>query len=252
MAPPWADSQIEAIRTMRRLFLADVHLSPREPVRTARLRDFLRRECRPGDELYILGDLFDYWIGPKHLDLADYGEALEMLRAAGREGVRLYFVLGNRDFYMGGDFEAGTGIRVVDGRTEHRLTVSGKSVYLCHGDYLEGRTDRGFRIQETIRSAPFERKFVRLPAWVARAMAEFYRWFSGRKARRPSAPSPEAVREKFRQGADIIVCGHYHVPRQEVFDVDGRPRTLYTLGDWSEGSSYLVEEDGRWQLCRGA
>ena len=124
---------------------------------------------------------------------------------------------------------------------------------MCHGDYLEGRTDRGFRIQETIRSADFERKFVRLPARVAKAMAEFYRWLSGRKgkAHRPTAPSPEAVREKFRQGADIIICGHYHVPRQESSLVDGRTRTLYTLGDWSAGSSYLVEEDGRWQLCQG-
>jgi UDP-2,3-diacylglucosamine hydrolase len=236
---------------MRRLFLADVHLSPREPSRTARLGEFLRQQCRAGDELYILGDLFDYWIGPKHLDLADYGEALTMLRQAVRDGVAVYFILGNRDFYMmGDDFEQKTGIRVVDGRVEHRLSVGDIRVYLCHGDYLEGRTDRGFAIQEKIRSAGFERKFVRLPARLARAMAEFYRWLSGRKGKshRPSQPSREVVLAKFRDGADIIVCGHYHSPKTETFDVDGRKRILYILGDWSEGLSYLVEENGRWGL----
>jgi len=238
---------------MRRLFLADVHLSPREPARTARFGEFLRRQCRPGDELYILGDLFDYWIGPKHLCLADYGESLEMLREAVAGGLRIYFIIGNRDFYMRGDaFRRQVGLHVVDGRTEHRLSAGGKSVYLCHGDYLEGRTDRGYRIQETIRSRAAEWVFVRLPARLAIGMAEFYRRLSGRKGkpRRLHAPSPEAVREKFRQGADIIVCGHYHVPGQERQDVDGLPRTLYILGDWSEGSSYLVEEDGRWELCQ--
>jgi UDP-2,3-diacylglucosamine hydrolase len=237
---------------MRRLFLADVHLSPREPSRTARLGEFLRRECRSGDELYILGDLFDYWIGPKHLDLADYGEALAMLRQAARDGVRLFFILGNRDFYMmGDDFEQKTGIQVARDRVEHRLAVGSKSVYLCHGDYLEGRTDRGFAIQERIRSAGFERKFVLLPARLAKGLAEFYRWLSGRKARRPSRPSREAVLAQFRRGADIIVCGHYHVPGAETYDVDGRQAILYILGDWSEGLSYLVEEDGRWLLRPG-
>jgi UDP-2,3-diacylglucosamine hydrolase len=235
---------------MRRLFLADVHLSPREPSRTARLGEFLRRQCRAGDELYILGDLFDYWIGPKHLDLDDYGEALDGLRQAVRAGVRIFFILGNRDFYMGGAFEAKTGLRIVDGRTEHRLRVGSQEVYLCHGDYLEGRTDRGFALQEKIRSPGFERVFVRLPVRVAKALAEFYRWLSGRKARRPGRPSPEAVQEKFRGGADIIVCGHYHAARAETCDVEGRPRVLYTLGDWSDEASYLVEEDGRWRLCR--
>jgi UDP-2,3-diacylglucosamine hydrolase len=237
---------------MRRLFLADVHLSPREPARTARFGEFLRHECRTGDELYILGDLFDYWIGPKHLDLADYGEVFRMLRETVDGGVRVFFIIGNRDFYMfGGRFEHRTGLHIADGRVEHALVAGGKSVYLCHGDYLEGRTGGGYRIQEMIRTRAAERFFVRLPAMVTDAMARFYRWLSARKgkARRPHAPSPDVVREKFRLGADIIVCGHYHEPRQENVEVDGRQRTLYILGDWSEGTSYLVEEDGQWRLC---
>jgi UDP-2,3-diacylglucosamine hydrolase len=234
---------------MRRLFLSDIHLSPRDPGATALLKDFLRRECRPGDELYILGDLFDYWIGPKHLDLPDYAEALEALRAATAGGLRIFFLLGNRDFYMrGGAFEARTGLRIVDGRTEHRLTVAGRNVYLCHGEYLEGRTDRGFHIQELIRSQGIERAFECLPARVAKALAEFYRGRSGRKPRRKIEPSRQEVLKRFRDGVDIIVCGHFHVHRAEPFQVDGRQAILYTLGDWSGGASFLVEENGDWRL----
>jgi UDP-2,3-diacylglucosamine hydrolase len=232
---------------MRRLFLSDVHLSPRHPARTARLLRFLRREAGRADEIYILGDLFDYWIGPRHLALPDYRESLEALaRVAAARPV--FFLLGNRDFYVGRGFEEATGIRVVPGRTAHRLATAAARVYLCHGDYLEGRSGLGFRIQEWIRSPGFEARFIRLPARLARAMAEFYRWLSGRKTRRPSRLSQEAVRAEFAAGADVIVCGHVHEPRRVSDSVDGRHTLLFTLGDWFDGESYLVEEDGQWTL----
>jgi UDP-2,3-diacylglucosamine hydrolase len=235
---------------MRRVFLSDVHLSPREPARTERLIQFLRREAPYTDELYILGDLFDYWIGPKHLRLPDYREALEALAQAART-TKVFFLLGNRDFYMSRGFEEATGIRVVPGRTQHRLTVGAQRVCLCHGDYLEGRTDRGFRIQEWIRSPGVERKFVRLPALLAKAMAGFYRWLSALKTRRSVRVNQELVAAEFRSGTDIIVCGHVHEPGRTVTRIDGREAVLFTIGDWSAAESYLVEEDGCWEIRGG-
>jgi UDP-2,3-diacylglucosamine hydrolase len=245
---------------MRRIFLADVHLSPAHPARTARLREFLDREHGRLDELYILGDLFDYWIGRKHLAQPDYREPLAALRTAIDAGTRVVFVIGNRDFYMDRLFAETTGIELVPGRVVHRL-VAGREgeqrVFLCHGDYLEGRRGLGFRIQELIRSRPVEWVIVRLPAPLALAGARFYRWISGRKSRRPKAGarhlgpyglSERAVAAVFRNGADVIVCGHVHTPQQVMLTVDGGPVTLYTLGDWSDGESYLVEENGRWQF----
>ena len=235
---------------MRRLFLADVHLSPREPARTERLIRFLEREAPRTDEIYILGDLFDYWIGPKHLALGDYREALETLRRVARERP-VFFLIGNRDFYMSRGFEESTGIRVVPGRTGHRLAAGSQRVYLCHGDYLEGRSGWGFRIQEFIRSRGFERQFIRLPAFVAKAMAEFYRWLSTRKPRRSCRMSDGVLEAEFRRGADIVVCGHFHEARRRKIQVDGREAILFTVGDWSEGESFLAEEDGRWELHGG-
>ena len=249
---------------MRRLFLSDVHLSPREPGRTERLLRFLRREAPRADEIYILGDLFDYWIGPKHLGLPDYREALEALRDAAR-GRAVFFLIGNRDFYMRCGFEEATGIRVLPGRTGRarrgsvglylnvpRCSRSGLDrVCLCHGDYLEGRTDRGFRIQEWIRSEEFERKFIRLPACIAKAMAGFYRWLSSRKPRRSCRISEAVLEAECRKGTDIIVCGHFHKPQTRTIEAGGRRMVLFVLGDWSGGESYLVEDDGRWELQDG-
>ncbi|MBM4016846.1 MAG: hypothetical protein FJ288_00735 [Planctomycetes bacterium] len=235
---------------MRRLFFCDVHLSPRETARTERFLRFLAREGPRADEIYILGDLFDYWIGPKHLRMPDYRGALEALSRLARERP-IFFLIGNRDFYMSRGFQEATGVRVVPGRTEHCLSSGGKRVYLCHGEYLEGRTDRGFRIQEFIRSAGFERVFVRLPVCVARAMAEFYRWLSTRKPVRECRPCPAIVEAKFRQGADVIISGHFHDAAQQALCVDGRQALFITLADWAEGESYLVEEGGRWELRGG-
>ena len=239
---------------MRRLFVSDVHLTPRRPERTARFLAFLAREARAADELYILGDLFDFWIGPKHLGQPDYGDALEALRRLTSDGVRAYFVLGNRDFYMEG-FEGATGVRVVPGRTEHEMTAGGRRVYLCHGEYLEGR--RGFwrNVQEFIRSRVVEWAYTRLPGWWAKRGARFYRWVSERRflprRRRPPrsiALSDALVAERFCAGADVIVCGHVHRAEERAYTVDGRAKTLLTLGDWSDRPNWLVEEDGRWEL----
>ena len=239
---------------MRRLFLSDVHLTPRDPARSARFVALLGREAPRADELYILGDLFDFWVGPKHLQDPDYRDVLEALRRATGGGLRGFFVLGNRDFYMGG-FEEATGVRVVPARTEHEIAAGGRRVYLCHGEYLEGR--RGFwkGVQEFIRSRFVERLYTRLPGRLAKGGAQFYRWVSERRflprSRRPArsvALSDALIEDRFRAGADVIVCGHVHRTRERTYRVDGREKTLRTLGDWSQRPNWLVEEDGRWEL----
>lgn len=258
---------------MRRVFLSDVHLSPRDPARLERLVRFLEREGPRTGELYILGDLFDYWIGPRHLALPDYRPALEALRRVTAGGTRVFFLLGNRDFYVRRRFARTTGVQVVPDRIEHHRVIGSSRVYLCHGDYLEGRRGLGFRIQGWIRTRPVEAVFTRLPTRVQKAGARFYRWLSDLKKRFPGlygrfsrlksrlgrrrAGAPvrgphglceDEVAARVRQGADIIVCGHIHKSGAWPLVVDGRQAMLYTLGDWSSGESYLEEDGGEWRL----
>lgn len=242
---------------MRRVFLSDVHLSPHRPERTVRFLRFLEREAPRTDELYILGDLFDYWIGPKHLRLGEYREAIDALRDVVGCGVRVVFLCGNRDFYMCGFSEA-TGIEVVPNRTYHRMTIGSHQVYLCHGDYMEGRRGLGFAVQRFIRSRFVEWIWTRLPTWIAERGARFYRWVSERK--KPPAAVQSArlapyglcagqVAAELARGTDIIVCGHIHRAQEVTSPVEGMQGTLYTLGDWEDTGHHLVEEDGSWCMC---
>jgi UDP-2,3-diacylglucosamine hydrolase len=238
---------------MRRLFLSDVHLAPRDPERTRAFLSFLEAEAPRTDELYILGDLFDYWIGPKHLQKPDYREVIQALCAATRAGLLAMFLMGNRDFYMEGFTEA-TGVVLAPRRTEHEIVAGGKRVYLCHGEYLEGRRGFWIGVQEFIRSRGVERVYTRLPACAAKGGARFYRWVSERrflpgkpKPRRAVVLSEALLEERFRSGADVIVCGHVHRAERRDFFIDGRARTLFTLGDWADRPNCLVEEDGEWR-----
>ena len=149
-------------------------------------------------------------------------------------------------------FAEATGVAVAPGRTEHEIAAGGKRVYLCHGEYLEGRRRWA---EEFIRSRAVEWFYTRLPACVAKAGARFYRGVSERRFL-PGKPKPrravvlsEALLEKrFRNGADVIVCGHVHRAERRDLSVDGRPKTLFTLGDWAERPNCLVEDDGEWRL----
>jgi len=235
---------------MRRLFLSDVHLSPRHPERGRRLLDLLSREAGRIGELYILGDLFDYWIGPKHLDLPDYREAFDAVRGLSARGVRVVFLCGNRDFYVRRRFREALGLEVFTGPIT--AEIGRARVCLCHGDHLCTRDRPTQRAQAIIRSRPIEAIFTRLPAGLARFLALGYRGHSrrvtARKPARRKALAAEAVLAAFRAGADVIVCGHIHRAAKHTWRAGGREHVLYSLGDWSNGSSYLIEEDGRWRL----
>ena len=236
---------------MRRLFLSDVHLSPREPRRSERFIRFLRREMGHTDELYILGDLFDYWIGPKHLRLPDYRPVLEALRQTVQRGVRVVFLHGNRDFYIGPRFREVLGLETAESHVDS--ADRGHRILLCHGDHLCIRDRTTRRAQAIIRSKLIEAVFTRLPVSLATFLAQGYRRHStrvtARKTRRRIALAEEAVRAVFHGGVDIIVCGHVHQAAKHTWRINGREKILFSLGEWSKGASYLLEEDGRWRLC---
>lgn len=248
----------------RRLFIADVHLRDGQADRTRRLIDWMDRQRDRCDGLSILGDLFDFWIGPKHLELPDYREALAALAEWTRRGIRVELFAGNRDFYLGDALTERFGIEVFhdfDVRTLGR-----RRVYLAHGDLLAAGDTRYRRARRVIRSRPVEAIFTALPTALSCFLADGYRNHSRRvvagKSDRQLALCPRTVRRVFAGHGDLkpgrshvhtgqvdaILCGHTHHCHVQHYRLDGRDGVVYALGSWIEGGSFLEVAGDRFTL----
>jgi len=237
----------------RIIFLADVHLSGSRPDKENRFLGFLESLEGRVDALYILGDLFDFWVGPRHAKLPEHARVLSALRRLHSSGSDLVFLPGNRDFHVGRGFEKATGAKVFP--AEISITLGDRKVCLAHGDFLCTRDSRYQQFASIIRSAPVKKLFQLLPVRLGHYLASGYRGHSKRATRRKPAHVRDLVMKSvaaaFRKGCDVLICGHVHPargPYMKRITVDGVPGTLYVLGEWETGGSYVEYSDGRFEL----
>ena len=232
---------------MATLFVSDLHLEPGRPEIGEQFMAFLAGPAREADALYILGDLFDAWIGDD--DPNPYHAQMKAaLRELSDSGVPVYFMHGNRDFMIGDEFAAATGITLLE--DPHPLALHGEGVLLSHGDAL--CTD-DVEYQQV-------RAMTRAPEWQAMMMSKSIeeRIAFARQAREQSLARNESMSEEIadvhqaaveqtirESGADILLHGHTHRPAVHPFHVDERPVHRIVLGDWyDQGSMVIWDEDG--------
>ena len=223
----------------RVLFVSDVHLNPTDPGRQARFVDFLL-ERKDVAHLYIVGDLFDYWIGPAHLESEDYRPLLAGLRKITRNGMRVSFVPGNRDYFVDRGFADATGVDLLPAETSFDL--GGRRVFLAHGDFLYNKNPKYTAYRRVMRFGMLRSGYLALPARVQKRMALGFRKVSVRTT--PEADWTDAellgrAARIFQQGMDVVICGHIHLPRH----LQANGKDLFILGDWRDGGEY-VEFDG--------
>lgn len=222
---------------------SDLHLSPAVPERTARFARFLDAATRGAAGLYLLGDLFDYWIGPRHALLPDYREVLAPLARVRAAGFPISIVPGNRDFLL----EAGgapAALRVLPERA--RVRLGGVETLLTHGDLL-CTDDRSYqRWRRVARSGAIGALARALPAPLARQLgARLRRRSAAAIARKTPAQmdvTPRGIRAAFAPGVEVVVCGHVH--RQQMRRIplgDGRAGRLYVLGAWEGDAAPYLE-----------
>ncbi|MHC4959871.1 MAG: UDP-2,3-diacylglucosamine diphosphatase [Planctomycetota bacterium] len=228
-------------------FASDFHLAEDRPDITERFLRFLDMVAENADRLFLLGDIFDLWVGPKQARLSYVGPVIERLMALDSSGMELVFVPGNRDFNFG----------PWDGRRADRtapsdltVTSGGRRLYLAHGDLLCTADHSYRRARRTMRSAPIRSIFNNMPLPISMFLSRGYRRLSmravARKPRREKAVNFAAVRAHLLAGHDTVVCGHVHrAARYEVELPGGRQGEFITLGDWERGGSYLVGENDR-------
>jgi len=225
----------------RILFISDLHLDAARPAMAALFERFLAEEARRADRLYILGDLFESWVGDDSLALPFPARMAEALtRAAARTPT--WFMHGNRDFLVGEQFARSTGVMLLEDPAP--IDVNGTPALLMHGDTLctDDREYQAFRSQ--VRAPAWQRATLARPLGDRLALARQLRGES-ESAKEGKAPeimdvAAAAVERAFRDsGRDLLIHGHTHRPARHVVRVAGRERVRWVLADWYERGSYL-------------
>jgi UDP-2,3-diacylglucosamine hydrolase len=226
---------------VKTLLISDLHLDAAHPAIAAQFLAFLERQARDADGLYILGDLFEAWLGDDDPDPAARA-VIAALRRLVDGGVPCFILRGNRDFLIGERFCRETGATLLDeGSIVER---HGRRVLLMHGDIL-CTDDVGYqRLRRIVRHPILRWVFAHLGLEQRRAIAQRLRAGS-RKHIGMSAPeimdvNAAAVSQAFRSsGVDTLIHGHTHRPAVHELLVDGRPVRRIVLGDWYTQGSVL-------------
>ena len=234
---------------MATLFVSDLHLDPERPEITALFGRFLDGEARGAQALYVLGDLFEAWVGDDDPSAAGAFVARK-LRALAESGVPAYFVRGNRDFLLGEDYARRAGMTILPDPAV--VTLHGEPTLILHGDLLctDDTAYQQFRAQT--RDPRWQQQFLSQPldarlAFAAQARAASKARYGELQASGESETitdvTPATVREWFkRYGIRRMIHGHTHRPA--IHD-EGDGNTRIVLGDWYEQGSVLrVDADG--------
>jgi UDP-2,3-diacylglucosamine hydrolase len=228
------------------LFVSDLHLSESRPAANEAFFSFIEGKAARSDALYILGDLFEYWIGDDDLDEPFHAVIAGFLRRLTRAGVALRVMQGNRDFLMGERFCEVTGAQLLPDPSA--IDLNGARTLLMHGDTLCTQ-DRDYQAwREVARSDAWQRDFLSRPLPRRREAILDLREKS-RKAVRTKPPEmmdvdDGAVRDAFRRhGAAVMIHGHTHKPGHHVLQIDGRRCDRWVLPDWYGSGGYLEVGD---------
>ena len=237
---------------MTTLFISDLHLDPERPEITRLFGEFIDGEARGAEALYILGDLFEAWVGDD--DPSDTGAFVATkLKALADSGVPVFFMHGNRDFLVGEAFAQRAGMTLL--ADPARIDLYGQPALLMHGDTLctDDVAYQQFRTQT--RDPRWQAQFLAQPLAARLAFAQQARAASqARQGELRDAGTmetitdvaPAAVEAALREhDVALLIHGHTHRPAVHALEVDGRARKRVVLGDWYEQGSVLrVDADG--------
>ena len=232
---------------MTTLFISDLHLDGESPDIGEQFLGFLSGEAAGADALYILGDLFESWVGDDDPD-PHYAHMKRALRSLVDSGVPVFFMHGNRDFMVGDEFAAETGMTLLNDPT--LIELYGKKVLLSHGDALciDDKQYQQVRLmtrnpdwQAMMRAKPLEERIAF--ARSARQQSKAYHDSVGDDI---MDVNQDAVVGTFRtRDIDILLHGHTHRPAVHDIELEDRTAKRIVLGDWHEqGSVVRWDESG--------
>lgn len=226
-------------------FFSDVHLglhdAEQEKEKQRRVLSFLSHVRDHGEQLFIMGDLFDYWFEYKYVIPRGYHHVLSQLASIAESGIPVHYLAGNHDFWLKDFFPNELGIPVH--KDPFGIELHGKKFFLHHGDGLALR-DTGYRILKSVLRNPVSIFLFSLlhPDWtapLARGSSRKSRQYTGTKDYGETDGMILFATQKINEGYDYVIMGHRHKPLDRTINT-GR---YINLGDWIHFNTY-IEFDG--------
>jgi UDP-2,3-diacylglucosamine hydrolase len=230
------------------LFISDLHLSPDTPEATDSLLRFLREKAPAAAALYVLGDLFEYWIGDEGLAQPFAQEVARAFHALTKGGVPVYFMHGNRDFLLGERFALASGMTLLSDPAI--VDLYGTRTLLMHGDTLCSDDVEYQKFRAMVRNPAWQQAFLAKPLDERVRMAREVRGKSEQAKQVKDMTimdvTPATVDETFRRNEYArMIHGHTHRPARHEHKVDGRTCERWVLADWyGHGSCLLCDASG--------
>ncbi len=232
---------------MTTLFVSDLHLEADRPDIADQFLKFLETEALHADALYILGDLFESWVGDDDPN-EHYAWIKQGLRKLSRKNIPVFFMHGNRDFMIGADFAAETAITILP---DPCITeIHGQKVLLSHGDAYCTDDVEYQAVRKMTRDPQWQAMMLAKPLEERLAFAEQARAasqaHSGNIDQNIADVNQNAIENALREAeVSLMLHGHTHRPAVHEFEIDGQPAGRIVLGDWYEhGSVVRWDDDG--------
>jgi len=239
-------------------FISDAHLGAeekeKEKIKEERLLAFLDKVKEDGESLYILGDMFEFWFEYKNLIPKDHFKILSQVRDVVDSGIKVSYVVGNHDFWLGDFLTEQIGIKIF--REEVEVNHQGKKIFMAHGDGL-AKKDWGYRVLKRIlRNRVNIFLYKQLPPDLSYPLAKFVAGKSRAQADKREASYLEDYKsfayEKFKQGFDVVILAHTHLPTLESFSLNSptssRGGIYLNIGDWFKHFTYGKLLEGKLYL----
>ena len=234
------------------LFISVLHLHESRPETSQLFFDFIVGPAQQASQLFILGDLFEYWAGDDDTGTSLHGKVCLALKSLSARSVDIRFTVGNRDFLIGAGFAAAAGVTLLP--ELHMQTIAGIPTLLLHGDTLctDDIAYQQFRAQ--VHDPAYINDFLRRPLAERKYIIENLRERSETEKNNKSAMimdvNNDAVIATFRSSnVTRMIHGHTHRLATHYYDIDGKACERWVLGDWGVTGNYLECSADSWRFC---
>ena len=247
---------------MKAIFISDIHLKRATDERYIQLMNFLGyikdgkarflvgsdslgKEAAPIDDLYIVGDLFDFWFCQKDKIYPEFKLIINKLIELQKAGIRIHIFEGNHDFFMKEYFSDVLGMKVSEEQAVIKL--DSLQTLIGHGDTADKTNIKYMLLRKLLRSRLFYHFQRLIPSWIRWTLASLSSTASKEMTIEDGSILVDKMlsfaRDRFKENYDAVVLGHCHEPVLRHYVMEGKPKTFAALGDWIRHQSFLYYEN---------